>query len=354
MTDSQNLILALISGITYIIGAQLSHRLEKKISHKKAMLIFLLLQFLTPFLSAFYHSFIQLNVLFSVFAFANGMTWPFAESYASAGLDRKTASSSIGIYNICWSTAIPLALFLSGWLIAKTETYFFFFVCGGVSLSFIPVLFLPMNIPHKKTINEFNNNNEENIDGIEKLVFSSRCSMFFSYCIIQLLNSLLPGKFYSLNISLGIAGIAAGLIDVSRIIGFIFMSRTHYWHGNKLSLILASPALAIGFFICMFATKLSIIVVGEILIGLFAAISYYAALFYAMHMKKASVNAGAIHESIIGLGFVLGPIVGIISEKLILIPAFSIFRSSTLTILLLGMSCIPASIFSLLKKEKTP
>ncbi len=215
----------------------------------------------------------------------------------------------------------------------------------------LPVLFLPEKIPHKESSSEDDCVENEKIASIEQLLLSSRWSMFFSYCIIQLINSLLPGRFYELGISLAIAGFAAGLIDLSRIAGFIFMSRTHCWHGNKISLILSSPALALGFILCMFTTKLTHIIIGELIIGLFAAVSYYSALFYAMHMKNASVNAGAVHESVIGLGFVVGPIAGILSEKIIQLQPFVIFSSSSISILILGILSIPPSIIPLMKKD---
>lgn len=356
MSDSQNLILALISGLTYIVGAQLSHSFSKKVSARKAMIFLLFIQVLTPFLCFIYPSFLGLNVFFSIFSFTNGMTWPFAESYASAGLDRKGASSSIGIYNICWSSALPIAMFLSGPLIAKFASGFLIFVSVGILISITPIFLIPAKPPFREDKEENfikKSNNEEKIDSIENLLLSSRCSMFFSYCVLQLLNSLLPGRFYELGFSIKVAAAITGLIDLSRIAGFLYMSRTHSWHGNKLSLFLSSPALAAAFALCMFSEKLTHIIIGELILGLFAAISYYSALFYAMHIKNASVDAGGTHESVIGAGFLAGPIVGIFSSKLLLIPLFSSFSIPSLSLILLSALSIPPSILPLFKKKSS-
>ena len=47
-------------------------------------------------------------------------------------------------------------------------------------------------------------------------------------------------------------------------------------------------------------------VAGELLFGWAVGEVYFAALYYAMVVQNASVEAGGGHERIIGLGFALG------------------------------------------------
>jgi hypothetical protein len=45
-------------------------------------------------------------------------------------------------------------------------------------------------------------------------------------------------------------------------------------------------------------------------------LAYYAALYYALVLENAAVNAGGAHEGLIGLGFATGPAAGLIGEGL--------------------------------------
>jgi hypothetical protein len=58
------------------------------------------------------------------------------------------------------------------------------------------------------------------------------------------------------------------------------------------------------------------VVLGEIVFGVLSGVTYFAALYYAMVVKNASVDAGGAHEGLIGLGFSLGPGVGLIGHAL--------------------------------------
>jgi hypothetical protein len=72
-------------------------------------------------------------------------------------------------------------------------------------------------------------------------------------------------------------------------------------------LVLAGPALPDA----LAAGRLPAVLVGELLFGWTAGEVYFAALYYAMVVKNASVAAGGGHESLIGLGFALGPAAGL-------------------------------------------
>ena len=63
-------------------------------------------------------------------------------------------------------------------------------------------------------------------------------------------------------------------------------------------------------------TSLSVVLLGELCFGLGAGMVYYAALYYAMVVKRASVHAGGGHEGLIGSGFVIGTLLGLAATKL--------------------------------------
>jgi hypothetical protein len=59
-----------------------------------------------------------------------------------------------------------------------------------------------------------------------------------------------------------------------------------------------------------------VLLAGEVLFGTAAGVIYYASLYYALVVKNASVDAGGAHEGLIGLGFAIGPIAGLVGSYL--------------------------------------
>jgi hypothetical protein len=110
------------------------------------------------------------------------------------------------------------------------------------------------------------------------------------------------------------------MLDVARVTAFGVLGFTAAWHGRRGSMGRAMWMLPAGFLLVLAAPvipgglaglRLPAVLVGELLFGWTAGEIYFAALYYAMVVKNASVAAGGGHESLIGLGFALGPAAGL-------------------------------------------
>ena len=217
------------------------------------------------------------------------------------------------------------------------------------------VFFFPKVIPHYKlTLHNGKTDDGKAIsyDDMKRMLVSSRWSMGFSYALMQILTALLPGKFHAAGISIAMATIFAGFIDVSRTLVFLVMSVTRWWHGNKTLLVLTSLTLAVGFCTCMFGNITSLVLAGEIVYGVAAGFAYYSALYYAMVLSKASVSAGGSHESVIGAGFTVGPIVVIAGKQIAALAGFSIVAGLALGVVPMILTAVPLSIFCLISRKR--
>lgn len=358
MSDSQNLFLALATGITYIAGAQLSHKFWENLGPRRSIFILLAIQIALPLTAFFSAKAASVWLVVILYSFFNGMTWPVVESYASAGLDEKRSSRSIGIYNLCWSSAVPVSVWMSGALISGFKNGIFL-VCGIIVLSAMSlVFFLPKVIPHHILIPDNGKRDEAEktiaYDEMRRMLASSRWSMGFSYALMQIFAALLPGKFHAAGISVAMATILAGFIDASRTLAFLLMSVTHWWHGKKILLVPASLTVALGFCTCMSGDKIPVILAGEIVYGLAAGFAYYSALYYAMVLSKAAVGAGGSHESVIGAGFTVGPVVVIAGKQIAALSGLSIATGLAFGVVPLILTAVPVSILCLIPGRKRP
>jgi MFS family permease len=315
-SDLENLWLALAFGATYTVGAALSHWVANRTSEKQ-ILVGTMAAFLILHLAlAVYPKSAAIVAAFAVIGGFQGLRWPVAESYASAGLAPREQASVIGLYNIAWASAVPVALVASGPLIGLGKPFLFFGAAAVINVvGILLVLALPSRPLHDAPAAD-GQKAPELPTSYTRLLLSARWSMFSSYALLFLMAPLMPRVFEDLGESVERATGWAAALDVVRVVAFAALGRFTAWHGKALPLAVAIVGIPVSFVLSLFGPTLAVVVLGEVLFGAFSALVYYAALYYAMATTNASVDAGGVHEALIGLGFALGPILGIIAHAI--------------------------------------
>ena len=314
-TSADNLWLALAFGAAYVIGALGSHSLARRVSEKPLLVALLCGQTVAHAAMGVWP---VTGVVFAgstVLGCMQGMKWPLVETYISAGLGQKQTASAIGRFNIAWASAGPLALLAAGPIIRFCPPGLFVLpaVLNGVSLWLTrPLARSPVHLPA--------NHPERPAGGqmarLAALLTASRWLLLVSYAAMWILAAMMPDIFRDLGFGIVAATALAGLIDLLRLGAFVGLQRYTGWHGRMATLVAGMIGLPIGFFAVAFGRVTGVVVAGEVAFGLAAGMVYYAALYYAMVVKNASVDAGGGHEGLIGLGFAIGPAAGLLGVAL--------------------------------------
>jgi hypothetical protein len=105
----------------------------------------------------------------------------------------------------------------------------------------------------------------------------------------------------------------AGLLDLFRVAAFLSFRLYRGWVGCPYFLALQCFALPSGFLLALLGPNLAAVVAGELIFGFAVGGAYYAAIYYALVVKNASVEAGGGHEALIGTGFTVGPALGLLA-----------------------------------------
>jgi predicted MFS family arabinose efflux permease len=310
-TRSQNLSLGLLFGVMYIGGALSSHRMARKLGERRWLRLAVSTQILILVGLCFEPGAIGVFVLLGLFAWVSGSKWPVIQSYVGAGLTPQQASKSIGHFNIAWSISVVPAVAVGGFLIETWAPGLFLLpavICGVVLLLTIRLparpIHLPQDHPQRPTIDQ--------ITRLKSLLVSSRWLLFANIALMFLLAPLLPYIFKDhLNVQPARATLMASLIDLARLLTFVVMQQTAAWHGRRSLLVCSIVLMPVGFFMVLAGDGLAVILIGEVLFGIVISMTYYAALYYAMVIKNASVDAGGGHEGLIGSGLAVGPAIGL-------------------------------------------
>jgi MFS family permease len=315
-TRQQNLALALVFGLTYATGAGFSHGIARRLGDRAALIATLIaLLGLHVGIAAVPRGAV-LAIGFAAVGFFEGAKWPIIESYMAAGLEPERQLLAVGRFNVSWALAIPLGLAASGPLIASgTPGMLFVLAAAANVLALALVATLPAGAPHLAAEHP-SRGIEAGLGRYEALLRSSRWTMLSSYTLMFLLAPLLPEVFQRLGRPVTEATSWASSLDAVRVATFASLMVLHGWRGRKAPLICAAIALPVGFAAVLAGGSLAIVVLGQIVFGVLAGITYHAALYYALVVRNAAVDAGGGHERMIGFGLAIGPAIGLVGDAL--------------------------------------
>ena len=105
-------------------------------------------------------------------------------------------------------------------------------------------------------------------------------------------------------------------------------------------------ALAGGFAAIMLAPSTPVMAVGLLAFGTGHGILYYAALYYSMAVGAAGVAAAGIFEALIGVGYVVGPVLSLMCAAH---PTQQVIAVSTVA----GLGMLPAAWIWLRSRART-
>lgn len=314
-TDAENLLLALGFGTAYVVGALASHPLSKRVSEKRLLVLAMGGQLAGHLVLSAWPGSHTLAVFNAVLGLFNGLKWPLIESFVNAGQTPSAVARRVGRFNLSWVVACPLGLAVAGPIIGAWPRGIFLLAAmlGLASLGLLrPLAGRPAHLPDDHPERP----GQEALARYRGLLVSSRWTMLSSYALMWVLVALVPGIFARLGFGVTVAPAMSGLLDVVRALAFLSLQRYAGWHNRAWPLALAAVGIPVGFFLTLFGPDLATVLAGEVVFGASAGMTYYAALYYAMVVKNAAVDAGGAHEGLIGSGFTIGPALGLLGVVL--------------------------------------
>ena len=157
------------------------------------------------------------------------------------------------------------------------------------------------------------------------------------YLISSALAPYLSGLMPRLGVPAAWSTIVVSAWLLPRVIGFYVLDRASAWHGKWWPAILGAACLVVGFACCTVTgmifgshenggdvataavqpAAVALLCVGLAFFGVGMSIVYSGAIYYALEVGKAEVDAGGTHEALIGVGYTVGPLCGLAAWGLV-------------------------------------
>jgi hypothetical protein len=314
-SPARNLVLAAAMGAIYALGARYAGALlrtfERRLTPRALLGVTLSgwgLAALLPILLTGSEAALWAAGLLG--AVASAMTWPIVESYVGAGQHGARMRAAIGWFNVTWTPATAVPLFLLP-LLARTNVLLAVALSAVVNGAALLALFW---LPARPAAHE--RSEAAGAVGREYPYLMRAASWLLpaSYVMSATLSPILPHRLAEVGHASADASVFAALWMLGRFVTLALMWRIGFWHGRWGTLAAGAGALMIGVATALLATSLGGLVAGLLIFGVGMGLTYYAALYYALAVGHAAVDAGGNFEALIGLGYCVGPLLGLLGH----------------------------------------
>ncbi len=331
-SPGQNYWLGLAQGVTYIVGAlgvgpvmTAAMRRSRRVSPRLVLgLLTVALAMLCalPWLisSVGMKASWPFWVLVTGYSVLTGVLWPVTESYLSGGRSGPVLRSATGLFNVVWSSALVVAYWAMGPMLGSHALLVIVGV-GALHLTSIGLL-------GSFTVRPAEHVHEEHSPTPEvypRLLAVFRMQLPTSYLVYSALTPFLPLACAELGITTDWKTPLVSVWLASRVLTFAVLQRWHGWHGRWATTLVGSMLLLTGFGVAVLSTAaaahwgigraggVAALVLGLAVFGVGMGVIYSSAIYYALAVGRAEVDAGGKHEALIGAGYGAGPVCGLVA-----------------------------------------
>lgn len=314
-SPAENLTLALIMGTGYALVARsagaLSAKFERWGARRLAAVAFIAcaLAAAVPVLVTT-RAGIWLGALLG--AAIPGVIWPIMESFLGGGRHGPELRRALGPYNLTWTfcVSVPLLIFPLLTRVHPLGPLLLCTLCNFTAALVVSTLLPPRPAPAHPEHAEAAIGRE-----YPALLAASNWLLPVSYLLLSTLSPILPHRLSELGTPIPATLVAASWM-LARFASLAAMAALPYWHGRWGTLVVGTAALLAGVALTLLANSLGFVVCGLVLFGVGLGITYFCAIYYALAVGHAAVDAGGGFEALIGVGYMLGPAVGLSGQAL--------------------------------------
>lgn len=328
-----NFLLALVVGATYIPGAIFAGRLVAWLRGRVGLSSRQILAWLMVVLASLCALPITsaalvgerlpptwtIWVMVGLYSPLTGMLWPMVEAFLSGGRRGDNLRRTLGTWNIVWSGALVVAYMAAAPVIAPQPTV----ALLGLGATHVVALVILASFAREPAAH-VHEQHAPAPASYERLLSLFRVLLPASYLVNSALTPLLAEVHGRFDISAaGQVWLATSWL-IARPITFLVLGRWTGWHGSWTMPWIGAGLLLAGFAGAALSSRISVGTPGLVMqagslvcFGVGMATIYTGALYYAMEVGRAEVDAGGVHEALIGVGYTLGPLMGLVAAGLV-------------------------------------
>ena len=294
-----------MGALVFMGGAASSRFFARHFSPKQLTLFGTTLFIMSSLSYPFLPTFASVFWAYSFASFAMSLFWPSLENWISLESPTGSLKRSVVRFNLSWSPGQIIAPFLAGFLFERGALLPIWF---GTFLTF-PVFFLLSRFP-MRTLEKGTPSQKSHHAAPSRFLVACWLSNLAAWFAAAIFRSLFPKYGLVLGLSPSTIGAYLLLIGVGQVLFFFFLGRFEGWEHSPRFLFFWEGVAVFALLSIALTHQPVLWVFSFFLFGCFAGTAYSASLFMSLKERGPHGGGSSFHESLIGLGICLGPIVG--------------------------------------------
>lgn len=233
----------------------------------------------------------------------SALAWPLVESFLTAGRHGPAMRRAISLFNLTWMPAMVVPMVAMAPLLETRAVW----AIGGLAITNALALAGVLRFPARPEAHDAAVAAAHVTPRYARLLRSARVLLPLSYLLKAAIAPLLPYRLEAIGVPVEWETTCAATWMAVRVVAVVVMWRLPFWHGRWGTLLLGAASMAGGVAAVILARDLAWMLFGFAALGVGVGVIYYAALYYAMAVGAAEIDAGGTHEGLIGAGYAAGP-----------------------------------------------
>ncbi|HMO52655.1 MAG TPA: MFS transporter [Kiritimatiellia bacterium] len=311
-SNTENLLLGAVHGISHILGSRWGGRIADRWGYTRLMAPAFLVCGAAGLLGWLSDARFTPYLMMAVYGTSIAATWPALEGGAMHLPGRFNIPQRLGIYNLTWSLSGAAGFFTCGFLFAWDPNAVLWFA-GTVHLLQLAWMAYHhgRHAPEGAAAMNFTHRGDHQSPALKqnrlRLALLANSLGFF---LIGGFSALTPHLGEKLGLSASATIWLSASLLAARAVGFLVYWRWEGWHYRLVwgHIALWTPPLVLA--VIFFGPSLIVVAPACLLLGATLGLSYYMSLYYALDAGDRKGEQGGLHESIIGIGILCGPLAG--------------------------------------------
>jgi hypothetical protein len=265
------------------------------------------------------HNVVVLTAAIIAYVPLTALNWPVLEAASAATADPHRMSRQIGTYNLIWAGTGAVAVAVQG-TILKLDPRGVFLVPLAIHLAIIAIIVATRGYGQEVAA-DAHADAHAHPDPEPALVaqrtlalWLSRIALPSTYVVIYSLSALMPLLPVMRTLDPTAQTLVGSVWMVSRWAMFWLLGATLFWHTRPRLLLLATVGMGAAFVGVTAPWGLAAMAAAQVLLGAALGLIYTASLYFGMVLSEGSTEHAGYHEALIGVGQVLGPGAGALTQ----------------------------------------
>ncbi|MDD2707069.1 MAG: MFS transporter [Verrucomicrobiae bacterium] len=309
-SDATNLLLASVQGLVYLFSTFFGGRLADRFGYDRTLIVCFAGMGATLVTGSFIPCLIMPFVALALYNLFVGPTWPSLEAAILHSPGKLSMPNRLGIYNLSWSFGDGIGLFLSGFMF-KWNPDSIFWLPGLIYLLTIPTIrWGPRNHDDEGVVAMEMPHTGDTIPKAQKRRFMQLgwLGNGLGFLMLAGFTALAPQMSLRLGLPTEATLWLTCTLLFARGFAFLIFWKWEGWHYHmawcQWALWLAPLSLAIAFF----AGNPAVVFGSLVVFGASIGLSYSGSIYYSLDYGDNKGELGGLHESILGLGMFIGPL----------------------------------------------